>query len=43
MAIGAALVWLAVFVLLGVTELLCLVWLADGGPPAWLFRLGKAD
>ena len=33
MAIGAALVWLAVFVLLGVTELLCLAWLADGGPP----------
>jgi hypothetical protein len=33
MAIGAALVWLAVFVLLGITELLCLAWLADGGPP----------
>jgi hypothetical protein len=32
-AVGAALVWLAVFVLLGVTELLCLAWLADGGPP----------
>lgn len=32
-AIGAALAWLAVFVLLGVTELRCLVWLADGEPP----------
>jgi len=33
MAIGSALVWLAVFVLLGVAELRCLVWLADGAPP----------
>jgi hypothetical protein len=30
LAIGSALVWLAVFVLLGIAELRCLVWLADG-------------
>ena len=33
LAIGSALVWLAVFVLLGIAELRCLVWLADGAPP----------
>lgn len=33
MAIGAAVVWLAVFVLLAVAELRGLVWLADGSPP----------
>lgn len=33
MAICAAVVWLAVFVLLAVAELRSLVWLADGGPP----------
>jgi hypothetical protein len=33
MAIGSALVWLAVFVLLGLAELRCLVWLADGARP----------
>jgi hypothetical protein len=33
MAIGGAVIWLAVFVLLGITELRCLVWLADGEPP----------
>jgi hypothetical protein len=32
MAIGSALIWLAVFVLLGIAELRCLVWLADGDP-----------
>ena len=32
-AIGAALVWLAVFVLLAVAELRSLVWLADGARP----------
>jgi hypothetical protein len=33
MAVGGALVWLVVFVLLGITELRCLVWLADGAAP----------
>lgn len=33
MAIGAALAWLAVFVLLAVAELRSLVWLADGAGP----------
>jgi hypothetical protein len=33
LAIAAALVWLAVFVLLAVAELRSLVWLADGSPP----------
>jgi hypothetical protein len=33
LAIGAALVWLAVFVLLAVAELRSLVWLADGSRP----------
>jgi hypothetical protein len=33
LAICAALVWLAVFVLLAVAELRSLVWLADGSPP----------
>ncbi len=32
-AIGSALIWLAVFVLLGIAELRCLVWLADADPP----------
>jgi hypothetical protein len=32
MAIGAAVIWLVVFVLLGITELRSLVWLADGEP-----------
>jgi hypothetical protein len=31
-AIASALAWLAVFVLLGITELRCLVWLGDGEP-----------
>lgn len=33
MAIGAALIWLAVFVLLAVAEIQSLVWLGDGSPP----------
>jgi hypothetical protein len=33
LAIGGALVWLVVFVLLAITELRSLVWLADGAPP----------
>jgi hypothetical protein len=33
LAIAGAIVWLAVFVLLTIAELLALVWLADGGPP----------
>lgn len=33
MAIGAAVVWLAVFVLLAVAEVRSLVWLADAAPP----------
>lgn len=32
LAIAGAIVWLAVFVLLTIAELLSLVWLADGGP-----------
>jgi hypothetical protein len=32
LAIAGAIVWLAVFVLLMIAELLSLVWLADGGP-----------
>jgi hypothetical protein len=32
-AFGSALVWLVVFILLGITELRCLVWLADGATP----------
>ncbi|HEX3922384.1 MAG TPA: hypothetical protein VHY31_08860 [Streptosporangiaceae bacterium] len=31
-AIGSALAWLVIFVLLGITELRCLVWLGDGQP-----------
>ena len=30
MAIGGAIVWLVVFLMLGITELNCLIWLADG-------------
>jgi hypothetical protein len=33
MAVAGALVWLVVFILLGITELRCLVWLADGAAP----------
>ncbi len=33
MAIASAVVWLAVFVVLTIAELRCLVWLADGGRP----------
>ena len=33
LAIASAIVWLVVFVLLAVTELLGLVWLGDGGGP----------
>jgi len=33
MAIAGALAWLAVFVLLAITELRCLIWLGDGEPP----------
>ena len=33
LAIGAALIWLAVFVLLAVAEVQSLVWLGDGSPP----------
>jgi hypothetical protein len=35
LAIGSALVWLAVFVLLGIAELRCLVSLADGAPAGY--------
>ena len=34
MAIASAVVWLAVFVVLTIAELRCLVWLADGARPA---------
>jgi hypothetical protein len=33
LAVAGAIVWLVVFVLLGITELLGLVWLGDGGSP----------
>jgi hypothetical protein len=33
LAVGSAIVWLVVFVLLAITELLGLVWLGDGGGP----------
>jgi hypothetical protein len=33
LALGGAIVWLVVFVLLTIAELLSLVWLADGSPP----------
>ena len=33
LAVASAIVWLVVFVLLGITELLGLVWLGDGGGP----------
>jgi hypothetical protein len=33
MAIAGAIAWLVIFVLLGITELRCLVWLTDGSPP----------
>jgi hypothetical protein len=35
LAIGSALVWLAVFVLVGIAEFCCLVWLADGAPAGY--------
>jgi hypothetical protein len=34
LAVASAIVWLVVFVLLAITELLGLVWLGDGGGPA---------
>jgi hypothetical protein len=33
LAIAGAIVWLAVFLLLGITEMRCLIWLADGAVP----------
>lgn len=33
MAIGGAIVWLVVFLMLGITEMNCLIWLADGAVP----------
>jgi hypothetical protein len=33
LAVASAIVWLVVFVLLAITELLCLVWLGDAGAP----------
>ena len=33
MAIAGAIIWLIVFVLLGITEIRCLIWLGDGASP----------